>query len=83
MKTFPALDVPDDPAAVPGFLRELVAQIREAAGRPDTFLELRPLAAEPARLREGMVIEADGSNFDPGSGAGLYVRRSGAWVFIG
>lgn len=38
------------------------------------------LHAEPARLYDGMVRYADGTNWNPGSGEGLYERNNGAWV---
>lgn len=35
---------------------------------------------EPPRPREGMVVVADGSDWDPGEGYGQYVYLNGAWV---
>lgn len=46
-------------------------------------IELESLAAEPTRLFEGMTVNADGTNWDPGSGQGLYAYINGAWVFLG
>jgi hypothetical protein len=46
-------------------------------------VRLNVLNREPIRPRNGMLVEADGTNWDPGSGAGLYIRRAGAWVFLG
>lgn len=43
-------------------------------------LEMEVQYAEPARPVEGMVVFADGTSWNPGSGAGTYERRSGAWV---
>ncbi len=34
---------------------------------------------EPAKPRNGQIVLADGTNWDPGSGAGLYGRYGGAW----
>jgi hypothetical protein len=34
----------------------------------------------PARPREGLVVNADGTNWNPGTGAGLYQYLSAAWV---
>lgn len=34
---------------------------------------------EPLRPTEGMVRIADGTNWDPGSGAGMYLYLGGAW----
>lgn len=43
-------------------------------------LDLRPIGAEPKRPRDGMIVYADGTGWNPGSGAGPYVRRAGAWT---
>lgn len=42
-------------------------------------LELRPIHAEPKKPREGMLVYADGTDWDPGSGRGVYVRGPAAW----
>ena len=42
-------------------------------------VELRPISREPERPQDGMLIFADGTNFNPGGGAGTYERRGGAW----
>ena len=33
----------------------------------------------PKKVTDGMVVFADGTNWNPGSGAGLYERVGGAW----
>ena len=38
------------------------------------------LHAAPGRTYPGMVRYADGSDWNPGSGEGLYVYTSGGWV---
>lgn len=45
-----------------------------------TAVDLRPVNVAPTRPRDGMLIYADGVNFNPGAGAGTYERRGGAWV---
>jgi hypothetical protein len=47
------------------------------------FVQLPTLHNPPERPRDGMVVLADGSDWDPGSGAGFYGRSAGAWVFLG
>ena len=37
------------------------------------------LYVEPSRPREGMIVIADGVKWNPGSGAGAYEYRGGAW----
>ncbi len=36
---------------------------------------------EPSKPRDGMIVYADGTNWDPGSGEGFYKRINGAWKF--
>ena len=57
------------------FLRisEEIGLIREGRG-------LTPLALAPKKAREGMIVVADGTNWNPGSGLGAYEYKSGAWV---
>lgn len=43
-------------------------------------LDLRPVFKAPLRPREGMIIFADGTSFDPGSGKGTYEYKAGVWV---
>jgi hypothetical protein len=42
--------------------------------------QVRSLHVEPAKPREGMQAIADGSDWDPGQGQGLYTYIDGAWV---
>lgn len=47
------------------------------------FLMLKVLNKEPTKRRNGMVVLADGTNWNPGSGAGYYGYNAGAWVKLG
>lgn len=38
---------------------------------------------EPDKPRDGMVVVADGTRWDPGSGGGAYCYFGGVWVFLG
>jgi hypothetical protein len=44
---------------------------------------LPELNVAPEKPREGMVVLADGTNWNPGSGAGFYGYYSGAWNKLG
>lgn len=44
-----------------------------------TELELRTRNAEPTKPRDGMIVAADGTNWNPGQGQGLYAYFSG-WI---
>lgn len=43
-------------------------------------VELDELHVEPVRPRAGLIVLADGTNWDPGSGAGYYGYTNGAWA---
>jgi len=46
-----------------------------------TAVELRPINAPPPKPREGMIVYADGTNWNPtGHGKGPYVFAYGLWV---
>lgn len=47
-----------------------------------TTVQYVELHVEPARPRVGMVAYADGTDWDPGSGEGLYVYKSGGWTLL-
>ncbi len=85
MRTYRAGQPPQDPKQVPDFLRTELAAIEQASNRADPQAELSYLHAEPARLRAGMLVLADGSDWDPGSGEGMYRRSADntSWVFLG
>lgn len=71
---------PNDVAALPQWLTQELSNLQAALLREQEFVMLQTLNAAPVRPREGMVVKADGTNWNPGSGAGVYARVSGAWV---
>lgn len=42
-------------------------------------LDLRPVHVEPLKPREGMIVYADGTDWNPGAGKGSYEYRGAAW----
>ena len=59
-------------------------RITEAQGDGVEFVILQTLHAEPTETVADMLVKADGTSWNPGSGAGLYQRNEAndAWVFI-
>lgn len=57
-------------------LRRIAAQL-QAFEVP--YIILVPQNVAPAKLQEGMVANADGTNWNPGAGAGLYEYVGAAW----
>jgi hypothetical protein len=74
---------------LPQDLRDAITAIFEAQKElREAYVEVRTsfdlvLHAEPSKQVEGMIRQADGTNWDPGSGAGLYQFRGGSWRFLG
>ena len=62
--------------------RELI-KIADALDTPDKFLMLDMQYVAPTKLRDGMIALADGTTWDPGSGAGVYAYYGSAWVKLG
>jgi hypothetical protein len=54
--------------------------VAEAVNGKSEMQSMAPLAVEPAKPRDGMIVYADGTNWNPGSGEGAYERRAGAWA---
>lgn len=51
-----------------------------AAFQETPTVRLTVLNAAPAKPRNGMLVYADGTNWNPGSGAGVYAYEGGSWV---
>ena len=76
-------NVPADAAQLPSFLRDEFDKMSQALDTPDPFFTLDTLYAYPPKFREGTIFKADGVTLNPGSGAGVYCFRGGAWTFLG
>lgn len=57
--------------------------LARALAESQEFLQLQELNVAPLKPRTGMVVLADGTNWDPGSGAGFYGYYGAAWVKLG
>lgn len=74
--------VPDGPDALPAYLQMELQRISAAV----TALALGHLDktyVAPTKPREGDMRLADGTKWNPGSGAGFYGYYGGAWVKLG
>ena len=59
------MQVPNDPAQLPGFLLQ---ELQNIARSTDTSIaHLSELNKAPAKPRAGVVVLADGTNWNPGS----------------
>lgn len=75
--------VPTNPADLPRFIREEFDKVQTAiallaAGHLDKQY------AAPAKPRDGDIRYASGApNWNPGSGAGVYIYKGTVWTFLG
>ncbi len=63
-------------------LTDLESRVAELEKLQQQFIVLAKLYAEPKRVYEGMVVYADGTTWNPGSGAGMYQYRGSTWTFL-
>lgn len=84
MKTYRAGQPPEDPAALPGFLRSELASVEQAAVQAEPYVRLQVLYAQPTKMFPAMLVYADGTTWNPGSGEGLYRRNAAntAWSHL-
>jgi hypothetical protein len=59
-------------------LRKVQAALETGLMRHVEFLNV-----EPAKPREGMIRGADGTNWDPGGGTGVYAYYDSTWNKLG
>ena len=80
----PAHGISTEPKAILSYMSR---QFRNLAATLEAFqvnwVQMTVVHNEPDKPRAGMMVEVDGTNWDPGSGAGLYIYRGGAWTRIG
>ena len=67
--------VPDNPEDLPKYIFEELIKLQGALQEnPVTFIAIKNVA--PDRIKQGDIVYADGSNFNPGSGEGIYFRNA-------
>jgi hypothetical protein len=61
------------------YLSRLEQRLSEALG---TIYDLEKAAVEPSKRSEGMIRYADGENWNPGDGEGVYLYKDDSWLFM-
>lgn len=59
------------------------ASVEKAFAEPAEMYFLAELNREPSKLRAGMIVLADGVNWNPGAGQGVYCYYGSAWNKLG
>ena len=77
MRYTPSLYLPDE-------FRDEFRRLADSLRSPDVeAVFLAQLNAQPAKYADGMLVYADGTNWNPGSGEGAYLRCNSAWNYLG
>lgn len=76
-------NVPDDPKEIPSWLNREVWLIAQAIEGARDYSLLKIQHAPPVKTVEGMFLLADGVDWNPGSGAGMYRFQGGTYKFVG
>lgn len=75
---------PQNPADLPQFLSDELQFINRAMVEPNQFLSLQMLYQAPPKPRDGMIVLADGTSWNPSAGgAGFYGYYGGSWKKLG
>lgn len=77
------IPVPTTAAELPAYLDQETRNISRALAEPQPCARLSMQYKEPNKLVDGMIVLADGTSWNPGSGGGYYGYRAGAWRFLG
>jgi hypothetical protein len=71
------------PQALASSLRAELGRLALEFSQPSDYMALNTLYAAPGRIFDGMIVKADGTTWNPGSGAGVYAYVASAWVAQG
>jgi hypothetical protein len=71
------------PSDIPNLVRYLFRELTRVGNVIEGNAPVAPtLNVEPERPEEGVMVIADGVNWNPGSGNGLYIYLNSSWTFI-
>lgn len=72
--------VSQDNKQLPNWLQQELQRISSSFFEPVTSIRLSPQAVEPEKVVVGTIVYADGTNWDPGAGSGVYLYGDSGWV---
>lgn len=73
----------DDPAQAREWIWQQLQALEQGFNSGREFLMLDERHEPPKKLKPGMTVLADGTDWNPGSGAGVYTYYGGAWHKLG
>lgn len=79
---FLAKPVPADPDKIAQWAQQQFDDLTRSL-QQTPLLWLKQVNVEPTKVRDGMIVLADGSDWNPGSGQGFYGYYASAWHKLG
>ncbi len=77
-------NAPANPTEFQVWILDELRHISDTVSELETdTVTLKEWNAEPAKLYNGLVAYADGTNWNPGSGRGVYAYENGSWQLLG
>lgn len=75
---------PSDYAALIVWLNDELSRVARESTEPSvTGMRFKTLNVVPPRVYEGLTVLADGTNWNPGAGQGVYTYYGAAWHKLG
>ena len=74
---------PQDPAQLPDFFSTELPKLQQVLNGPQDLMWLNERHVAPAKPRNGMIVYADGTDWNPGSGRGVYYYKLNTWTLLG
>ena len=74
---------PIDQGQLSEFLAQELSNLSRSLSEQHQTLNLAVSYAAPNKVFDGLIVLADGTKWNPGSGGGFYGYRAGAWRFLG
>lgn len=82
-KAPPGIPNPEDPSFRVFLLNELRKIAQESSRINTEEVQFYVHHAEPIKKEAGLAVYADGTDWDPGSGKGLYEYDGSSWNYLG
>lgn len=78
-------DTPSNVSTIPELLEFIIRENRRIAAALAAKLEnqIEFLHVEPSKRFEGLTVGADGTDWNPGGGQGVYTYYAGSWNKLG
>lgn len=75
--------IPQEPEKIATMVELELRKIQQVLDWVIQSLPFDERNAAPEKVYDGMVVRADGTNWNPGSGQGAYIYYNSAWNYLG